>query len=389
MTMSDALAGADFRVLPPALRTDVRASIAEGIDAGAAFGCSETPSAVFRQAIEAALAADESRLGFLLSGVEADGSHSDFEGCTVEQYASAVRLAVSRIVTALQGALAELLAIGPCCQLLRECQVAGHIDAGARLYFGDSVLVPRRDGSMAKAADLHILTQDPSSGVLEVVGVGEIKSYLCSRSRIRRQLDKHLARLREGHASLAAVSAHKRALHAVRVAREPLRVTVLPASWHLPRDYEIVRTHSESQLLGRSRRPEPAAFVGGSAADWDVILGWSHEALAEAAFGILHRQLGRIGATTYGPSRPSPWPELTAEESGRHAAVMMLYYALLQRLSPRMERQLAKLYNVLGFGYALGANFRGPDGKIRMLWAVDLDEIARDGRTRDGSRIVP
>jgi hypothetical protein len=167
--MSDASAGVDFRVLPPALRTDIRASIAEGIDAGAAFGSSATPSAIFRQSIEGALAADEKRLRFLLSGVEADGSHSGFEGCTAEQYASAVRLAVSRVVAALQGALAELLAIGPCCQLLRECQVAGQIDAEARLYFGDSVLVPRRDGSMAKAADLHIFAQDPSSGGIEVL----------------------------------------------------------------------------------------------------------------------------------------------------------------------------------------------------------------------------
>jgi hypothetical protein len=45
-------------------------------------------------------------------------------------------------------------------------------------------------------------------------------------------------------------------------------------------------------------------------------------------------------------------------------------------------------YNTYGFGYALGMNFRTPQGRREMLWPQDLDEIARDGQTANGCRIA-
>lgn len=43
--------------------------------------------------------------------------------------------------------------------------------------------------------------------------------------------------------------------------------------------------------------------------------------------------------------------------------------------------------NTYGFGYALGMNFRNPQGRREMLWPQDLDEIVRDGRTANGCRM--
>ncbi len=39
-------------------------------------------------------------------------------------------------------------------------------------------------------------------------------------------------------------------------------------------------------------------------------------------------------------------------------------------------------------GYALGMNFRNPQGRREMLWPQDLDEIAINGQTAYGCRIA-
>jgi len=379
-----------FGILEPRLRKDIRSSIAAGINAGAAFGCAARPLSVFRHAVLDALSVDETRLGFLLRGVEADGSSTELTADRVEQYVAAVRLAVSRVVAALQGVLAELLAVGPCTALLQDLQQKGWVSPSARLYFGDTVLVPRLNGSDAKAADLHILVEDPNTGSMEAVGVGEVKSYPCSRTRLQEQLAKHLARLKQGNLSLAETAARTRRSCPVRTIAEPLRISVLPSSWHLSRHYRIVRGRDRSWILEPSHHPEDSAsLVHQDSNEWRIVLGWSHEALAASAFDMLHWYLGCLGSVIYSQPGASPWPDLSPEEAGRHAAVMMLYYALLQALAPRTEAQLIKLYNVLGFGYALGAHFRAADGKLEMLWCADLDEILRGGCTRDGSRIAP
>ena len=67
-----------------------------------------------------------------------------------------------------------------------------------------------------------------------------------------------------------------------------------------------------------------------------------------------------------------------------NAAKMMLYYALLRRLPPRVDQRAVALYNAYGFGYALGMSFRDRDGKRQVLWFADLEEIEASGETKDG-----
>jgi len=45
-------------------------------------------------------------------------------------------------------------------------------------------------------------------------------------------------------------------------------------------------------------------------------------------------------------------------------------------------------YNTYGFSYALGMDFRNPEGRREMLWPQDLDEIAQDGQAANGCRIA-
>jgi hypothetical protein len=118
--------------------------------------------------------------------------------------------------------------------------------------------------------------------------------------------------------------------------------------------------------------------------DWRIILRWSKEALAEAAYEMTFWYMGKVGETIYSKSVPKRWEEMSPLEAGRNAAKMMLYYAVLRCRSPREQQRAIALYNSYGFGYALGMNFRNAKGRREMLWPQDLDEILAAGSTKSG-----
>jgi hypothetical protein len=135
-------------------------------------------------------------------------------------------------------------------------------------------------------------------------------------------------------------------------------------------------------------RPEDtAALVTQEAGEWRIVLRWSREALASAAFDILLWCLGRVGERVF-KDIPSPWPSMSPAEAGQNAVKAMLYAALGRPVDDETQAQAIKLYNVLGFGYALGAHFRDRNHKPAILFPQDLDEILRDGQTAHGSYLV-
>jgi ribosomal protein S18 acetylase RimI-like enzyme len=79
---------------------------------------------------------------------------------------------------------------------------------------------------------------------------------------------------------------------------------------------------------------------------------------------------------------------MSPAEAGANAAKMMLYYAILRCRTARESQRAIALYNSYGFGYALGMNFRNPQGKREMLWPQDLDEILLNGQNKNGCKIV-
>ena len=98
----------------------------------------------------------------------------------------------------------------------------------------------------------------------------------------------------------------------------------------------------------------------------------------------------KVGEALYSSpkKKPKEWGEMTPGEAGRNAAKMMLYYAILRCRTVRENQRAIALYNTYGFGYALGMNFRNKTGSREMLWPQDLEDIAANGCTKAGCRIV-
>jgi len=300
----------------------------------------------------------------------------------------------SHMVNCFQGALMEMLATAPCLRLLRELQEGGRLPGGARLYVGDVVLAPRSRGSgFAKSADLHILVgHDPSQplSTVAVAGVAEVKSYFCPSKRVRRQLRQHLARARRGLRVGDVVHPPSRIGVGCGPKRDAVRIAVLPARWRLPRTF-----HFEQGDAGRLLQVDPGSppsrtdsTVRTGEDEWRITLRWSREALAAAAYELTFWYMERVGEAIYSDGVPEEWSEMTPAEAGRNAAKMMLYYAIARCRTERENQRAIALYNSYGFGYALGMNFRDPDGRREMLWPEDLDEIAASGQTKRGCRVV-
>lgn len=314
------------------------------------------------------------------------------------------------MVNSFKGALTELLAAGACQRLMRDRRLAGRLPAGARLYVGDSVLVRRTTGKGGlKGADLHILEKTGQRVV--VAGVVEVKSGHKSAEALAAQLDKHVRRVRQG----LIVAGDEYAPEQVSVGAkngDVVRISVQPSEWPLPRTLRFEqRGKKKRELVLNPPVPlESDAFILRDNGDWHIVLRWSREAIAAAAYEMTFWYMEKVGEAIYTrreglpDPKPKDWAEMTPAEAGRNAIKMMLYYAtqpdailaeearehkkpLPRQIARRMGRAIA-LYNTYGFGYALGMNFRNPDGRREMLWPQDLDEIARDGRTANGCWIA-
>ena len=379
---SDALT---MRSLESHLRSDLESSLSAAIEADAVFPFRATPLAIFRGAVSEAIGAHVERLKSLLKSF--DAPWSERAGATnTEDYYWAVRFAVSRAVTAIQGSLAELLALGPLAQLVGELKMVRRIPGATEIWVGDSIMTPSSRGTvLAKAADVHLLALSSARKSATVVGVAEVKSYRCSQKKVTKQLGNHLSRASRTLAMQSFGGKHVR--YSARLAHKPLKISVIPSSWRLSRHFRFKARGDYRVLIVNPPRPVFSVIAIANAPDQlKVVLRWSHEALANAAFDIFLWCLGRFGEEVYS-HQPSPWPDMSPAEAGQNSVKMALYYAILHISEPTTLAQAIKLYNVLGYGFALGSNFRGSDGRPAMLWPEDLDEILSHGRTRVGSYI--
>ncbi len=69
--------------------------------------------------------------------------------------------------------------------------------------------------------------------------------------------------------------------------------------------------------------------------------------------------------------------DMTAAEAGRNDLLHELHVAIARQADAEPDRmrrdKTIELYNVLGFGWALGHGFRGADGRPRMMHVEDLE----------------
>ena len=371
-----------MQLLEPQLRQDLRRSLVDAIVAKAVFPCRARPLDIFRTAVSEAIGPHAGRLAKLLE--DCDDPTSERPGkAKPDDYYWAVRFAVSRAVSAIQGSLAEMLALGPVAQLISELRSSHKIPTATRMWVGNSITAPSlKSGTLANAADVHLLVASPRQGQALLVGVVEVKSYRCSQNKATCQIANHLSRATQG---LVMNLPNTHAVHFdVQLVETPLKVFVIPARWRLSRHFRFKSKGTRRWLSVYP--PKPAAAVLALAqgrGEWRIALRWSNEALAAAAFEILLWCIGQLGEQVY-TRRPSPWADITPAEAGQNAVKMTLYYTILHIDDPETLSQATKLYNVLGFGFALGSSFRGADGRPAMLWPEDLDEIFKNGKTSTG-----
>ncbi|OGG53022.1 MAG: hypothetical protein A3F84_24555 [Candidatus Handelsmanbacteria bacterium RIFCSPLOWO2_12_FULL_64_10] len=290
-----------------------------------------------------------------------------------------VEFVFSHMVNRFKGELTELLALEPCLGLVEGMLRDGRLPPGTRLYWADTVQERRRVrapeekqttwGGFTKGADGLLAEhlprrKDRSPALLEVHGVVEVKSMTRPAKRVLAQIDRHLGRLRGGVRLDGTVHPPE----AVRVGR-PVRIVVVPATWKLSREWENVPTEAGRTLV--VPQPEgpmcPTRVEEAAPGLWRVVLGWSQEAIEQAAYEMTFWYMSQVGRHVYaGRPLPKGWERMTPEEAGRNAVKMMLYYMPLRPLSPRQERLAVKLYNVYSFGYPLGV-----DSPV-MLWPEDF-----------------
>lgn len=379
----------------PELAQDIWTSVERGIAAGAALEGDGDPEAHFRAAVQrsARAIARETRAPllrrFLTAGPYPDGGAIPKERATEYQsdrdVAATIRFIHASVISAFQGALAELLAIGPLCDL------AVHVfgERTPRLFAGDTVRALVRSGrGFAKAADFHLFDR-AAADTVRLLGVAEVKSYSVAPEKLRAQLDRHLSRAQRGLEISGRVVTGDR-LEIGDWPAVPLRVVVEPAEWRLSRGFRFEETEGGRRLVPeRTPPPEGSGKVEQNGErDWRVELRWSKEALAAEAYGLTFAYLADLSSLLYESERPAGWEELSPEEAGENAAKMMPYYAILRADSPDSARRAIALYNSYGFGYALGAHFYDQNGRREMLWPEDFDEIAVKGYASRPERVI-
>jgi hypothetical protein len=387
----------DFDLLHEPLAESVRSSLQRALAAEAVFEYGSSPFDVLQHAVDGAIR-DIRRhpRGELLRRFVDQGPY-EREGpfpheltgsrLTDDETARAIRFVFSWMVSSFQGRLAELLAAGPMVDVLDGLKERREVPGSARVFIGDAVTAPRVSGAgRAKAADVHILSMtDGGDGGSQatVHAMGEIKSYPIPERRARRQLGMHIARGRLGLTVRGHLVSGKDVLFGPD---PPIVLWAEPSSWTLPRGFRFEETAGRVLLHIDSPQMPGYADDGTRLADgsWRVRLRWSHKALAAAAYAITFWYMERIGEVAFASPVTNPWPEMSAADAGCNAATQSLYYAILRARSRHERDRAIALYNMYGFGYALGMNFRAPDGERRMLWPEDLREIQRGGATRDG-----
>lgn len=391
---------AGFDLIGSDLGKDVESALKVTLAGGAVFANGTEPIIIFRQSLSASIRDIESHpRGRLFQEFLLKGPYEDVGEIPTEligqrlsdaECASAITFIYSHMVNCFKGAIAELLASKACLQLIKQLQQKRKLPANSRLYVGDVVSVHRGNGKgLLKGADLYVLIeehrQDAASNV-NVAGVAEVKSYIQSKSRLRKQLDLHVRRAKRGLLVNSVDYPAEKVCVGYGKDRRVIRIAVLPSNWKLPRSFHY--EDSENRSLLHVDRGEPLRMDDEITQindnEWRITLRWSKEAIAEASYKMTFWYMEKIGEVIYSEFVPKGWEEMTPAEAGRNAAKMMLYYAILRCRTIREEQRAIALYNSYGYGYSLGMNYKNTEGRREMLWPKDLEQIFVNGKTENG-----
>jgi len=293
-----------------------------------------------------------------------------------------VEFIYSHMVNRFKGELAELLALEPCLELIKELARKKQLPRALGFYWGETVQERRkvptnkkneaRWGGFTKGADGLLLdcTGARNKGLLaaKIIGVMEVKSMRLPTTKLLDQINSHVERLgggvklkdKEWGAESVSIASSKEGLH---------RFLVMPSSWKVSRAWRDVKTARGSQLVfPEPDCPQERALIRETAKNvWHITLPWSQEALEQAAYEMTFWYMSRVGTHIYSRKKlPSGWEYMTPAEAGYNAIKEKLYYIPLRPISPRHERLAMRLYNVYSFGYPAAVDAK------RMLWPGDF-----------------
>lgn len=293
-----------------------------------------------------------------------------------------VEFIFSHMINRFKGELAELLALGPCVELVKKLQQEGSLPPDVQIYWGDVIQERRRVkktvkggnaqwGGFVKGADGLIVEQRPaqrkkSCDTLVVHGIVEVKSMALSRAKVMGQINRHISRLRGG------VKLRKREWSPDNIDLPcSLRIIVFPPTWKLSREWHNVERDGcrYISLPEPTKPPVQTQTQELEPNTWRIKLAWSREAIEQAAYEMTFWYMSQVGKSVYtAENLPEGWKHMTPDEAGYNAIKMMLYFLMLRYISQRQGRIATKLYNVYCFGYPLGVDSR------EMLWPEDFPE---------------
>lgn len=302
-----------------------------------------------------------------------------------EELATCVDFTAGHMVSKFQGALAELLASAPLLALIQTLQNSGRLPSNTTLVFGNAIRCTGRTGKSRAGPSGRVGVQGPdalvfrprSESELEICLLAEIKSMYVSPRDLREQWERHLAAVCRG------VYLDGRWFPQVQVQADvpsgPLRVFVRPAAWKLTRNYRVEpdangvgQIFMEEQTLPADS--EKTAQAGPD--EWRIRLAWSHDALRAAGFCLAHRYMRTVGTALAQDSEGAIRMDMSAEDAGENDFLAQLHVAIARQddaePDPIRREKTIELYNVLGFGWALGHGYRDDRGEPSMLYFDDL-----------------
>jgi hypothetical protein len=143
----------------------------------------------------------------------------------------------------------------------------------------------------------------------------------------------------------------------------------MPSSWRIPRPRGLRENEDGVRALdiAEGEPPAPDRIERAEDGAWHVVLAWSEEALAEAAYEMTFHYMAEVGERVFSIGGVPPGLEhMTPAEAGYNVIKERLYHFIRAQRAPRHERLATRLYNVYCFGYALAADSR------EMLWPEDV-----------------
>lgn len=382
-----------FDFFPQELSADLRHSIESGLAVGATItNCSDSLS-ILRKAVAETITAIEGRSKILQRFLnlgpywsEGDIPNEMKSHClSDEETAEAVRFIYHHMVNCFQGKLAELLAIEPCIQIMNNLKAKKKLPNDAKLLIGDSVLTGKiKVDKIGKGADFHILHTNTVDNTVELFAVGEVKSYIRSQKKLKQQLDDHVKRAKYCMKIGDKIFAQDNIIKTNSI----IKISCVPSSWKLSKEFTFENIQGKTFLNINNTIPTEETIISQVRTnEWRIILKWSYEALAQAAYELTFWYMAKLGEQIFSEKLPKGIKNMTPSQAGQNAAKEKLYFTIVRSRTIREEQRAIALYNMYGFGYSIGMNYKNKEGKREMLYIEALHEILSNGIDRYGCKI--